>query len=354
MNRSIALRWLCGANRRPSSHKHRGDIMSKSRARLFLFALTAFVCASFSPAHALWFVSFVSGSGKDTNDCSRGAPCGSLAQAISQTAPGGQVTIMDTGAFGPAFITQSLSIVNDTGATATDCCAVYTPGIADAYIVIAAGPNDVVTLRGITINPSGNVFPNSTAVLIENARQVNIEKCTIRNMTASGIILAPSSAGQLASSIDLKIEDTVVTGSAAGADLTSVPSLPVNVTISKSSFQSNIGGGIKVDGTKGGPIKVAITDSTISLNGSNGVNAVSGPSGNVRVNLIRDVIASNGQAGVQSNQSNGGSASVTVSQSMLSSNGSAWSNVGGATLLSYQNNEVTGTTGTPPSPAAFQ
>ena len=72
------------------------------------------------------------------------------------------------------------------------------------------------------------------------------------------------------------------------------------------------------------------------------------------MNLIRNVIASNGLAGVQSNQSNGGNASVTVSQSMLSSNGSAWSIVGGATLLSYQNNEVTGTIGTPTSPASIQ
>jgi hypothetical protein len=105
VNRSTALRWLCGANRRPSSHKHRGDIMSKSRARLFLFALTAFVCASFSSAHALWFVSYVSGTGKFGNDCSRISPCQALADAIAQTAPGGQVTILDTGAFGPALIT---------------------------------------------------------------------------------------------------------------------------------------------------------------------------------------------------------------------------------------------------------
>ena len=128
----------------------------------------------------------------------------------------------------------------------------------------------------------------------------------------------------------------------------------MNATFDHVLVESNVGGGIRVDGTGGGPVKVAITDSSISLNSSNGVNAVSGPAGNVRVNLIRDVIASNGLAGVQSNQSSGGSSSVTVSQSTLSSNGSAWSIIGGATLLSYQNNEVTGTTGTPPSPASFQ
>jgi hypothetical protein len=50
----------------------------------------------------------------------------------------------------------------------------------------------------------------------------------------------------------------------------------------------------------------------------------------------------------------GSSAAVTVGRSILSSNGSAWNALGGATLQSYQNNQVTGTTGTPPSPISFQ
>jgi len=231
-----------------------------------------------------------------------------------------------------------------------------TPGcVAAGYIQITAGPSDVVTLRGLTVGNALSNIPSSYGVYISNASQVNLEKCVIRNQGLTGIFLTPNAGGgTLASSINLKIEDTIVTSSGAGADITSVPSLPVNVTISRSSFQNNAGGCIKVDGTSGGPIKVAVTDSSISLNGSNGLNAISGPSGNVRVNLIRNVIASNGLAGVQSNQSNGGNASVTVSQSMLSSNGSAWSIVGGATLLSYQNNEVTGTIGTPTSPASIQ
>ena len=264
---------------------------------------------------------------------------------------------MDAGDFGSVIIDKSITIANDISGTATMVFTPFcTPGcVAAGYIQITAGPSDVVTLRGLTVGNALSNIPSSYGVYISNASQVNLEKCVIRNQGLTGIFLTPNAGGgTLASSINLKIEDTIVTSSGAGADITSVPSLPVNVTISRSSFQNNAGGCIKVDGTSGGPIKVAVTDSSISLNGSNGLNAISGPSGNVRVNLIRNVIASNGLAGVQSNQSNGGNASVTVSQSMLSSNGSAWSIVGGATLLSYQNNEVTGTIGTPPSPASLQ
>jgi hypothetical protein len=112
---------------------------------------------------------------------------------------------------------------------------------------------------------------------------------------------------------------------------------------------------VRIDGTGGGPITATISDSTVSFNGGNAVNAISGASGNVLVNLTNDIIASNGASGVQANQSSGGSAIVTVSRTTLSNNSSAaWSSVGGGTLLSFKNNEVTGPTGTTPSPATFQ
>ena len=77
-------------------------------------------------------------------------------------------------------------------------------------------------------------------------------------------------------------------------------------------------------------------------------DAVSGPSGNVKVDLTRVVIANNNGAGVQSNNGTGGTAIVTVGQSMLSNNTTAWSPVGTAQLLSFQNNQVTGPVGTAP------
>jgi hypothetical protein len=126
------------------------------------------------------------------------------------------------------------------------------------------------------------------------------------------------------------------------------------VTIDRSQIKNNTGGGIKIDASGGGPITATIADSFISLNGSNGVNALSGPLDNVLVNLTNDIIATNGLAGVQSNQTAGGSAVITISRSTLSNNGSAWGSVGGGTLLSFQNNEVTGATGSTPSPASFQ
>ena len=50
----------------------------------------------------------------------------------------------------------------------------------------------------------------------------------------------------------------------------------------------------------------------------------------------------NGSAGIQSNQASGGTASVIVGSSMLFANAIGIQATGGASLLTYANNQVTG------------
>ena len=105
---------------------------------------------------------------------------------------------------------------------------------------------------------------------------------------------------------------------------------------------SNTGEGLRVDGTAAsGAINTTLADSTASLNSGNGIDAVSGP-GNATVDIMRVVAASNGSAGIQSNQSSGGTASVTVGGSVIYGNNVALEAIGGASLLTYANNQVTG------------
>ena len=107
-------------------------------------------------------------------------------------------------------------------------------------------------------------------------------------------------------------------------------------------IDNNTGEGLRVDGTGGsGAINATVADSTASFNASNGIDAVSGP-GNATVNVMRVVAAANGSAGIEANQSSGGTASVTVGSSVLYGNNVAAQATGGASLLSYSNNQVTG------------
>jgi hypothetical protein len=224
----------------------------------------------------------------------------------------------------------------------------------NGMIIVIAGPDDIVTLRGLEILSAG---PYGSGILVANAQRVNIEDCIIRDASAPGILVFPNTLdlqSTLTTNLNIKIRNTTISGSSAGIKVTSAPGVLVDVAISGSQVDNNAGGGVRVDSSNGGAITATISDSHIGLNSANGVIALSGSSGDVLVNLTNDIIASNGLAGVESDQSSGGSTTVTVSRSTLSNNGSAWDIVGGGTLLTFKNNEVTGPTGSTPTQAFFQ
>jgi len=326
--------------------------MSKSRRFQFLFGLILSAFLPFSPAHAQNWDTWVVGGGIDGGACSRDAPCKTLHAAYDQTNAGGQINVLGPGEFGALFITKSISIVNDSGGTANTCCTNTGNESQLAQIVIAAGADGAVTLRGLVFNGSnlaGIPLPVS-GVMINNARQVNIQNCVILSQKSPGIIVAPTTdslSQTLASSMNVEVLDTTVNGSGTGIKITSVPGLPISVAIDRTQIKNNTGAGVRADGTSGGPIRVAISDSAISLNSSNGVLALSGPSGNVTVNVTRSVVASNGLYGVQSNQANGGTAIVTVNASSITTNPSGQVGFfGGGSLLTAGNNLLFGAPGT--------
>src|SRR5438128_11520577 len=95
------------------------------------------------PATRTW----VSGVGDDVNPGSRTAPCRTFAGALSKTADGGEIDVLDPGSFGTVTITKSLTIDGTGGFAAI--LASGTTGI----IINAAGID--VTLRGLQINGTG-------------------------------------------------------------------------------------------------------------------------------------------------------------------------------------------------------
>src|SRR5260221_2726270 len=103
---------------------------------LTLFAVV-FFAATFMNAQAgrTW----VAGLGDDANPCSRSSPCKTFAGAISKTAPGGEISVVDPGSYGPVTINKALTI--DGGAREV---AGVLPGTAFNGIVVQAGPKDVV------------------------------------------------------------------------------------------------------------------------------------------------------------------------------------------------------------------
>ena len=159
-----------------------------------------------------------------------------------------------------------------------------------------------------------------------------------RDSPGPGIELLPGVGS--ASTARISVHDTPILNNGAGVLIKPTGGIAAAAAFQGITINNNLGGGLRVDGTGGsGAVNVTIADSSVSFNASNGFNAVSGP-GNVTLDIMRVIVQSNGSSGIQSNP--GGTASVTVGRSMIRGNIVGVTAIGGASLLSYSNNQVTG------------
>lgn len=128
-----------------------------------------------SPAAAQATRTWVSGVGDDVNPCSRTAPCKTFAGAISKTAAGGEISVLDSGGFGAVTITKSISIVaegNEGGILAS-----LTNGIT------INSATAVVYIRGLIIEGKGDGL---NGINIVAAKSVLIEDTVIHGFRATG------------------------------------------------------------------------------------------------------------------------------------------------------------------------
>src|SRR6266851_4386999 len=87
--------------------------MAKQIIVIKVLIIACFMLALASATHAQATRTWVSGVGDDVNPCSRTAPCKTFAGAITKTAPGGEISVMDSGAFGTVTINQAVTINGD-------------------------------------------------------------------------------------------------------------------------------------------------------------------------------------------------------------------------------------------------
>src|SRR6187397_2323816 len=112
---------------------------------------------------------WVSGVGDDANPCSRTAPCKTFAGAISKTATGGYINVLDPGGFGALTITKSITVDGSGGPLAGVLAGLGQNGI----IINGAGAK--VTLRNLSIEGATGLTPSTSGINIINAANVNVE-----------------------------------------------------------------------------------------------------------------------------------------------------------------------------------
>ena len=145
--------------------------------------LMTLVAAGASLAQAQAARTWVSPQGDDVNPCQRTNPCRTFAGAMSKTALGGEVDVLAPGTFGPANISQSITI-DGTGSLASSS------GLT-INLTLPTDAAKTVIIRGISLS-GGGVGINGVNVLAAN--KVSIENSVIDGFTAAGVHVA---AGQV-------------------------------------------------------------------------------------------------------------------------------------------------------------
>jgi parallel beta helix pectate lyase-like protein len=133
---------------------------------------------------------WVSGVGDDVNPCSRTAPCKTFAGAISKTATGGFINVLDPGGFGTITITKSITI--DGG---SEHAGLLAAGAINGVNVGGAGIK--VILRNLSIESPASVQAGLNGIRVTEAAEVHVENCIISGFSANGIQFQPSGGGEL-------------------------------------------------------------------------------------------------------------------------------------------------------------
>ena len=302
-----------------------GSLFGAISAGFMLIVLNA------APAHAQATRTWVSGVGDDVNPCSRTAPCKTFAGAISKTAAGGEISVLDPGGFGAVTITKSISIVNDSSGEA-GILASSTNGV-----VVNAGVNDVVILRGLVIDGAPPTSPGLNGIRFLAGRALHVEKCLIKNFVAAapngnGINFRPSAASEL-----YVTDSYISTAGQNGLLVQPTGAGSANVLVSRSQLLNNGGAGLRGDGTGStGGITVSVSDSAAAGNVGGGFTAFSQAAASTKLMLNRVVSSGNG-IGLNAN---GSAAILRIGSSVVSGNLTGVSIASGATLSSYNNNQV--------------
>ena len=308
--------------------------MNKSKVCIHLLTVCVLLVTCSSLAHAQATRTWVSGVGDDVNPCSRTAPCKTFAGAISKTATGGEINVLDPGGFGAVTITKSITISSE-GFEA----GVLVSG-TNGIIVNAAG--GTVILRGLDIEGLGTGL---NGIRLLNAAALYIEKCTIHAFAQAGIDIEPTGGTSM-----VFITDTIVRNNGIGAGgiggilFKPAGGAAVQASLDNVRSEDNVVGVRAKDNTT-----VSIKNSVAAGNALAGFTANQASSGPISMILDHAVAVNNGTVGVQSNGT--GNTIIFISNVTISGNATGLLAAGGAQIVSFgtNNNSGNGTNGAPTS-----
>ena len=304
--------------------------MKKLHLALNFLAILAISLLFSSAAQAQATRTWVSGVGDDANPCSRTAPCKTFAGAISKTAAGGEISVLDPGGFGAVTITKAITIDGD--GTLAGILAATVNGI-----IVNAGVNDAVTIRSISINGTSGANIGLNGIRFLAGRTLRVENCSISGFSQRGIDVVHTSTttpGELLvqnTSFDSINTSAIRIDHAAGA-------VPVSAMINN----------VRVDRTSIGVDVVQDSTATISNSVFSQItNQAVVAEGTAIINLVNSTLFKNG-TGISAFTSG---STIRITGSSIFNNGTGVNVAAGGTCIRFQNNQVFGNTTIDFSPA---
>jgi len=274
------------------------------------FLVAIFACSSVANAQATR--TWVSGVGDDVNPCSRTAPCKTFAGAISKTATGGEISVLDPGGYGTLTITKALTVDGGTGA---GWGSVLAAGITGFTINITTNlTSDKVILRNLSINGS-NFAGGFNGIRFLDGAELVVENVDIFNFTGSGISIAQTQSSKTTLN-NVRIDNTV-TGITVTTTVGEAVVMANNLSIQK--FTTGINAVANV--------RFGLYDSVVA----SGTTCVQTSGANSILNAD-DIYVSYCTTGI----SGGGGSSINVSDSIIAQNSTGVS----GTVNSFQGNSL--------------
>lgn len=215
--------------------------------------------------------------GNDANaasNCAPTAPCRTFGTAVATVDAGGEVVVLDSGAYGSVTISKSVSLIAPAGVyggisvfPSADGVLIDTPGVE-------------VLLRGLVINGMGG----ARGVYMTAGSRLVVDRCVLRNLTDSGVRVA--TAGRVS------IIDTLLQGNATGVRLSD----GAQAVIIGTRLLDNTGPGLWV---LGGITRTSaeVNDSEASGNGNTGYYVSGDGGGMASLQIMNSVSAHNGGGG---------------------------------------------------------
>jgi hypothetical protein len=268
---------------------------------------------------------WVSGTGSDAGTCPIANPCRTFAYAHSQTSTYGTINVLSPSPnFGPVTITKPISIV------AQGVDAVINSTADGAGIIVQAGANAIVSLRGLTIDLRGS---DKLGISFLSGAALHIYDCVVRRAT-EGIRFQPSSG---TSELYLTNSSISETGD-LGVYVHPTGTAAAKVLLDTVKVENNSNFGIFfVSSNTVGAIKATVRDSFVAGN-VYGIGTVGG-GGIINLMIDRTTVANNsGGYGI------GASAATTISlgDSTISGNTKGLHTDSGGVIESHGTNQVNG------------